>query len=358
MPTDENDVLENGTDIDTETDVNTEVDADTETDTDTEQNPEVWVVTLPSGNQYFIRDDAARQAIDELRAIVAGVMHFRGRTLTELYDGATTSPIILVDDPTHPYVPQNGDVVTYRPDPDTDSDSDTDPIMELEFAWTGHHWQEYGSSGALKALAFKDTASTPYTPQGTISNPTFTGNEATISVAGTPQGSINAQAFTGTEATIGVAGTAEAQVFTGHPVDYTPAGVNTGANVTLTHDTVNSITDVGTLPVLPTFTVSNGQLIITGGSPGTLPTKGADQTVAVDVDTITQPTFTGTLAQITAEGENATSAVSASGQYTPEGGIEQAEFTGQELTSTGQYTPTGSNATPTFTGTPTTITVS
>lgn len=310
MPDNENDVLNHDTDTDIIDDANLYDDADT--DTDTEYVPEVWVITLPSGNRYNIRDNAARQAIEELRAIVAGVMHFRGRTLTELYDGATTSPIILVDDPTHPYTPQNGDVVTYRPERDTDSDTDTEPIVELEFAWTGHHWQEYGSSGALKALAFKDTASTPYTPQGII----------------------NAQSFTGTKATIGVAGTAEAQVFTGHPVDYTPAGVNTGANVTLTHDTVNSITDVGTLPVLPTFTVNNGQLIITGGNPGTLPTKGADQTVAVDVDTITQPTFTGTLAQITAEGENATSAVSASGQYTPEGGIEQANFSGTPTTIT------------------------
>jgi len=285
-------------------------------DNDSEEpilKPEIWWFQLPSGNSYWIKDEEARQAIAELQEMIAQVMHFRGRTLTELYDGATTSPIILVDDPSTPYYPENGDVVTYRPEQDSDSDSDSEePVRELEFAWTGHHWQEYGSSGALKALAFKDTASTQYTPQG----------------------SVNAQAFTGTEATIGVDGTAEAQVFTGHPVDYTPAGVNTGANVTLTHDTVNSITDVGTLPVLPTFTVQDGKLIITGGSPGTLPTKGADQTVAVDVDTITQPTFTGTLAQITAEGENATSAVSASGQYTPEGDIEQAQFTGTPTTIT------------------------
>ncbi len=283
-----------------------------ENDTDTEDPtpvdlPELWWLQLPTGNEYWLRDNYARQAIAELQRLISQVMHFRGRTTTPLEDGSTTSPIMLVGED-EPYTPVNGDVVTYRPEP-VDPDA---PVIELEFAWTGSHWNEYGSSGALKALAFKDTASSPYTPQG----------------------SVNAQAFTGTEATIGVEGTAEAQVFTGHPVDYTPAGVNTGANVTLTHDTVNSITDVGTLPVLPTFTVQDGKLIITGGSPGTLPTKGADQTVAVDVDTITQPTFTGTLAQITAEGENATSAVSASGQYTPEGDIEQAQFTGTPTTIT------------------------
>ena len=331
-------------------------------DNDSEEpilKPEIWWFQLPSGNSYWIRDEEARQAIAELQEMIAQVMHFRGRTLTELYDGATTSPIILVDDPSTPYYPENGDVVTYRPEQDSDSDSDSEePVRELEFAWTGHHWQEYGSSGALKALAFKDTASSPYTPQGSINAQAFTGTEATLSVSGTPTGSINQQDFTGTQATINVSGTAQAQTFTGHPVNYTPAGVNTGANVTLTHDTVNSITDVGTLPVLPTFTVTDGKLIITGGSPGTLPTKGEAQTVAVDVDTITQPTFTGTLAQITAEGENSSSSVAASGDYTPEGSIEQAEFTGNLLSSSGTYTPEGGIEQANFSGTPTTITVS
>lgn len=334
-----------------------EITFDSEVDPPTPpENPEVWIVTLPSGNQYLIRDSYARQCIEELYSIVSGVMHYRGRSLTPITDGSTVNVIELAGE-SDPYTVQNGDVVTYRPEHDSDSDSE-EPEIELEFAWTGNHWQEYGSSGALKALAFKDTASAQYTPSGSINAQSFTGTEATISVSGTPSGSINAQDFTGTEATIGVSGTAEAQVFTGHPVDYTPAGTNSGGGVTLTHDTVNSITDVGTLPVLPTFTVQGGQLIITGGSPGTLPTKGADQTVAVDVDTFTQPTFTGTQAQITAEGENASSSVSAEGTYTPEGSIEQAEFTGDSLSSSGTYTPEGNVQQASFTGTPTTITVS
>ena len=61
-----------------------------------------------------------------------------------------------------------------------------------------------------------------------------------------------------------------------------------GGNVTLDTATVNSITDVGSMP---TFTVSNEILTITGGS---VPTKGSDTTVATGVNTITQPSATVT----------------------------------------------------------------
>ena len=77
----------------------------------------------------------------------------------------------------------------------------------------------------LRALAFKDSASGSYTPAGTVSKPTVT---------------------------------------------VTPA---TG--------TVNSITDVGTLPVMTT-TVS-GENLIFGFSRGTLPAKGGDTTVVTGV---------------------------------------------------------------------------
>ena len=256
MPDDPN-VLENDSeeltsDVDSDreldpiSDVDSNSDSEYDSDSDSEEpeppvEPEVWIVTLPSGNQYYVKDLYARQCIEELYNIVSEVMHYRGRSLTPLEDGSTVNPIVL-DGEILPYTAKNGDVVTYRPDHDSDSDSDSEePVIELEFAWTGNHWQEYGSSGALKALAFKDTASTQYTPKG----------------------------------------------------------ININGNVTLTHDTVNSITDVGRLPTLPTASVSNGQLIFTAGDPGILPTKGVDQRVAVDVDQITQPTFVGTDETIT-----------------------------------------------------------
>lgn len=108
-----------------------------------------------------------------------------------------------------------------------------------EFIWNGSAWQSVGKNN-FGALAFKSSASGSFTPAGTVSQPS-------VSVEG----------------------------------DSTT--------------TVNSITDVGTLP---TMSVSGETLTLT---PGTLPTKGADTTVVSNTGTITvsQPTFTGTAGSVT-----------------------------------------------------------
>lgn len=107
-----------------------------------------------------------------------------------------------------------------------------------EFVFDGTKWHEFGDMTGLGDLAEKDSASGSFTPAGSVSTPT---------------------------------------------ISVTPA---TG--------TVNSITDVGTLPEL-TMTVSNETLTF-GFSAGTLPTKGSDQTVVTGITSATssQPTFTGT----------------------------------------------------------------
>lgn len=57
------------------------------------------------------------------------------------------------------YTPSNGDVVIYE---------------SLEFVWStsDNKWHEFGSTGSLKGLAFKDSAS--------ASAPAFKGTSATI----------------------------------------------------------------------------------------------------------------------------------------------------------------------------------
>ena len=108
-----------------------------------------------------------------------------------------------------------------------------------EFVYNGTKWQSIGKNN-FGDLAFKNSASGSYTPAGTVGAPTIT-----------------------------------------------VTGDSTG--------TVNSITDVGTLPSL---TVANEVLTF---SPGTLPTKGSDTTVVTATGTITAsaPTFTGTADTIT-----------------------------------------------------------
>lgn len=120
-----------------------------------------------------------------------------------------------------------------------------------EFIFNGTAWQEFGDLSQLGDLAFKDNASGSYTPAGNIS--------------------------------------------------VTPT-------VTVNTTTVNSITNVGTLPTctLPALstTVSNENLTIGWSegsfSAGTLPTKGSNTTVATGIDSATATgSFTGTAATIT-----------------------------------------------------------
>lgn len=108
-----------------------------------------------------------------------------------------------------------------------------------EFIWNGSAWQSVGKNN-FGSLAFKSSATGNFTPAGTVSQPSVSveGNSST---------------------------------------------------------TVNSITDVGTLP---TMSVSGEVLTL---APGTLPTKGSDTTVVTATGTITvsQPTFTGTAGSVT-----------------------------------------------------------
>lgn len=190
---------------------------------------------LPNGEAYDIKDAVARAAI----ASISGAMTYLGATTTAISDGSTTNPITIGG---KSVTPAAGDVVIYG---------------NSEYVWsdTESKWREFGSTGSLKALAFKDSASGSYTPAGTVSAPT-------ISVS-----------------------------------------VNTAS--------VKPFGSAGTLPscTLPqmTATVSGETLTLgwTAGSfsAGTLPSAGADVSVATGIKSAsaTAPTFTGTASDITVE---------------------------------------------------------
>lgn len=75
-------------------------------------------------------------------------MHWIGYTETALTDGDTTNPIII-----------DGQSVTAIPgDVTAILGSGGEGNSDKEFVFSGTKWQEYGSTGSLKALAFKDTA--------------------------------------------------------------------------------------------------------------------------------------------------------------------------------------------------------
>lgn len=89
--------------------------------------------------------------LKSLKSIVSGVMHYIGVTSTTLEDGSTTATITI-----------DGDEVTLTAD-------DAGAVVisgtgqnQKEYVWSGATWNEFGSTGALKALAFKDTATGNY----------------------------------------------------------------------------------------------------------------------------------------------------------------------------------------------------
>lgn len=252
---------------------------------------------MPSGTIYTIRDPEAWTAIEELQQMVSQVMHYRGRTTTELHDGDTTSPIIIDGES---YVPQNGDVVTYRPDQDSDSDSEFQP--EYEFAWTGSHWSEYGTAGALKALAFKDSASGTLDDYAYSATSTFSGTTQTIDL--TPNGTVSAptislnsagatttiknptkQTVTTSLETAAPGATAPSNVITCYSVqnetlNLYQIGYNTGDSITTEDVTVKS-GDASYTASAPTFTGTSSTVDYTPTGNVTTTLNTGDKTVTV-----------------------------------------------------------------------------
>ena len=232
------------------------------------------------------------------------------------------------------------------------------------------------------------------TPTGTVSQPTFTGSSLTSTGSFTPAGTISytvdtsssggqaivtsvtstsdgsplagtnsttanvvKTAFTGTSGSVSVTGTASGSV-SAPTISVSSAGATT---------TVNSITDVGTLPSF-SATVANENLTL-GFSQGTLPTKGSDTTVKTGDASYeaSAPTFTGgsitSTGDFTPTGEVKFRRYSSASAYTDYDGIKlsavltggsnkylHTTFTGTEGSVSVSGTPAGTVSQPTFTG--------
>lgn len=329
---------------------------------------EISKITLPNGTTYDIKDTNARERISALESFTT----YLGVTTTQLSNGATTNPIVINGEDV---TAQSGNIVL---------------CGNKEFIFDGTHWNEFGDLSSLGTLAYKNSASGDVTPVGSVSQPTFAGVAMTstgtfkpkgnITIGSTtgnanytPSGDVSQPSFTGSSMTSTGSFTPSGNVTISKgsgTVNYTPEGNCTGGAVSLNTTTVNSITNVGTLPecTLPTYTVQNEVLSITGGSfsQGTLPTKGANQTVATGVKSFTQPTFNGTGAELVGSFSGTSGSVSVIG--TPSGTVSKPSFTGDGVVLTGSFsgteesvsvsgTPSGTVSQPTFTGTASTVTV-
>lgn len=100
------------------------------------------------GTQYDLKDAKAWSDIADIKSSITAAMHWLGYTTTALTDGATTNPIIIDEESV---TAKAGDVVAV-------AGSGSGSAADKEFVFNGTKWQEYGSTGSLKALAFKDNA--------------------------------------------------------------------------------------------------------------------------------------------------------------------------------------------------------
>lgn len=359
----------------------------------TPQATELIKITLPSGSTYDIVDARARELIEGL----GNPTHFLGESTTAITDGSDVSPI-TIKGKEGTVTPQAGDIVVYG---------------NGEFIYSGSAWIELGDLSGLGGLAHKDTASMDYTPEGDVSQPTFSGEELTATGKFTPEGSVSLTTAPQTVVT-GVSKTTDTvqgmktagSVVAGTAPTFTEGAFSAGSLPSIDKTEFNG----GTLPsftegkftqgTLPSFTegkytegtpadfqatVSNGVLAFswTANVPGTkaadtfdagaLPTKAADSFTAGAVASIGDGFFNaGALPSKAADtfnaGKEQTVTLPTFEEKTfvatvakEEGSIDvpsSAAFTGTEGDITAKGTPTGTVSKPTFTGTQATITVS
>lgn len=348
-------------------------------------------ITLPSGTTYNLKDTQARSDIEALQSSVTGGMHYIGVTTTALTDGASTSPIKINN---ADVTPKSGDIVMYG---------------NLEFVWadSDNKWHEFGSTGSLKALAFKDSASGSYKPEGTVSKPTFTGSESSVTITSAantngnyqPAGTVSKPTFTGASMTSTGSFTPEGTVsFTNEnktatvskassgTATYTPEGTVAAPTITVktagstgTIKNPTSVTVAKTVvAVAPGSTAPSNNLTYYAVSGETLSlyqlgyTTGASITTTnVTVKTgdaayeATAPKFTGTGARLVTGNISVPSKATFTGtdgdisvSGTTTGSVSQPTFTGTKVQLSGTTTAEGSVSQPTFTGTSKTVTVS
>ena len=271
--------------------------------------PDIKQITLPSGTTYDLRDS-------RVDSIISQGTRWVGITTTPISDGSTTSTIVIngVD-----HAAEVGDIAGYQ---------ETGKQQE-EFIWSGTNWQEFGSTGSLKALAFKDSVAVSTAVPATYST-TFTGKNKSVSVSGTTTGSVS-ETKSAVEVKTKSTGTNS----------YTPAGTVTAPTISVASAgstaSVTPFGSAGSLPscTLPTYTVTNEVLTITAGSfsAGSLPSGGTAVTVKTgDASyTASTPSFSGTAVYLTTASEVLTG----------------ASFTGASMTSTGNYTPEATSVTTT-----------
>ena len=116
--------------------------------------PVVDSIQLPgSETKYWVKDTEAREKIEDL----VSATHFLGVTTTPLEDECDKNPIVINGEEV---TAVSGDIAIYK----------QTSHVSLEFIFDGTYWQLLGGQAIEGAgdLAYADTASTDYTPEGHV----------------------------------------------------------------------------------------------------------------------------------------------------------------------------------------------
>lgn len=190
-----------------------------------------------NGTNYNLKDATARTQIQTLQNSLTGGMHFIGSALQfaaagPVYIKTGTSTAICYytgTKPTATTIAIGG--TTYTLTYKTLTAGDVVISGNLEFIWSDadNTFHEFGSTGSLKALAFKDTASGSFKPKGTITN-TPTKTQKTLTPVVT-QGTVSVSATYKPAGTITLGNNGTATFVKSYP------GVSSKLVTTVVHDT-------------------------------------------------------------------------------------------------------------------------
>ena len=268
-------------------------------------------------NTYYIKDQWARDQI----ATIGEYKHYLGVTTTALVDNVTTNPVVSIGGTN---VTANvGAIVSVRSTGIPDKEFVYAPKIDPQSSDPGI-WQAMGSSSDLGQMAFVDKGTVTIQPKGTVSQPTFTGTQGSVSVSKTVSASNIKVQEASSETPSGNAG-------------YTPAG-----SVTSTYSNSNSektLTSTGTFTPSGTVSYSETTGSSSVSSSGSFTPSGS-----------VSSSFTGTAATIsvshsskTIEVTGTTTVPSGKTGYTPEGSVSYGSSSSSKtLSSTASYTPAGS----------------
>ena len=254
------------------------------------------------GTTYNIKDRQARLDIESLQSSVTGAMHYIGTTIdpTSIADNSTSVAYIKKDDataigyysgtvPTATTYTYKG--VTYNVTYKELKAGNVVICGKLEFVYsdTDKAWHEFGSTGSLKALAFKDKASGRYKPKGNVSS-TFSGTAKTVKHTVTNSGSVSASGSFTPEGTVTQGAKTTAAVVASYP-GTTSKMVKATVHDTPTAKTAALVTD----PRLKTVKALTNKLVqtsIAGVSGSTTASKASAASVAGMTASVADETLT------------------------------------------------------------------